>query len=183
MNTDTYLKSHLMPGLFPFPMAEAGINQYQRNGEDTGLFPSVHLSYGVVFDIQEAQTAILQFELDRGQIVSFLEFALWRNTLLPSRTRVYDTDLVLEQAIVSEFGVLSDVAMIYIEKFRSEFIFKIFVRADSYNDELMDLLLEREFDLLEQYSDLLMTFHYLPHTMAASAKGFVSETAKLIFRG
>lgn len=181
MDTDTHLNPLFTPNLFP--VTRVGIDSYHYSRDDVSLLVDAYLSFGDYYGIQETQTAVSPIGMSREQIASFLEFALWRDAFLSGCSDIDKEDIVLEQAVVSEFASISDIAMIYVEKYRSEYIFKLFIRSDFYTDVFMDILLEREFDILERYNDLPMVFHYLPYSTNVHLKSFVSDTARLIFRG
>ncbi len=132
-----------------------------------------------------SQTSLEQMAIGREQIMSLLNQTLWRAPTLtaPTEETSSEQQLQLEQAVVSEFGAIPEVALIYSDCFRAERIFTIFLEGDQYDDELMDRLLDRELRLVKRFSPRLITFHYQPYISGASRRELIRESAQLIFGG
>lgn len=132
-----------------------------------------------------SQTSVGQMAIGREQIMSLLNQTLWRAPTLtaPAEERALEQQIQLEQAVVSEFGAIPEVALIYSDRFRAERIFTIFMEGDQYDDDLMDHLLDREVRLVKRFSARLITFHYQPYIPGAPRRELIRESAHLIFGG
>jgi len=148
-------------------------------------WPEAHLTFSAWPGWPASQTSLELMSIGREQILSLLNQTAWRvSTLTPSvqETRL-EQHIKLEQAVVSEFGAVPEVSLIYSDHFRAERIFTIFVEGDQYDDNLMDHLLDRELRLVKRFSPRPITFHYQPYIPSASHRELIRESAQLIFGG
>jgi hypothetical protein len=90
-------------------------------------------------------------------------------------------DIDLERVVLSEFAAISDVIKIYVEIYLSEVIFTVFIGNNSYDDQIMDLLLSKELQVLARFPTVPISFHYLPFGSEFKTRYFVSGEGKLIF--
>ncbi len=64
--------------------------------------------------------------------------------------------------IVREYSKYEKVKSIYVQKYRAEIQIQILLSIDEYDDELIDNLLDTEYDIHKEFSSLTFTFFYLP---------------------
>jgi hypothetical protein len=123
--------------------------------------------------------------LDWPQVVALLNVAAWLDApfveLQTETTSGYQFHL--EQAVVGEYAAVAQVAFIYSDRFRAEYVFTIFVRGEQYDDTLMDTLLDHELHLVKRFAPLPLSFHYLPYVPGAVRRELVRQAAQLIFEG
>jgi len=189
MDTDTIQKDFFHPALIDFedPINCEELNRFYY-GEDIDISDessksiAAFLPYLLVGEVAEIQTTVIQQYGFREMIVAYLEFSLLKEKVILCRPEQVDAEIILEQEVVSEYAAYKNVTAIYIEKFKSSIIFKIFYNSESYDDELIDKMLESEYLLLEGYPEQKIFFHYFPYSENVRLKGYVSEHAKLIFR-
>ncbi len=163
-------------------------SQYVTRGatrEATETLGRVPLGLAALFGCQENQTSLAQMTIDRHQVVALLNVAAWLNVsfveLQTETTSGYQFHL--EQAVVGEYAAVAEVAFIYSDRFRSEYVFTIFIRGEQYNDALMDTLLDHELRLVKRFAPLPLSFHYLPYVPGAVRRELVRQAARLIFEG
>lgn len=131
---------------------------------------------------QESETSLAQTALDRDRIAYLLLIAPWLEAPFAEQDSVsLEMQPRLDQAVVGEFANVPEVALIYSDRFRSEYTFFVFVRGDQYNDVLMDALLDRELRLVKRFAPLPVTFHYLPYLTGAPRRELIRQEARLIF--
>lgn len=138
----------------------------------------VYLTFGDFLGQQENRTALSVISVSREQIIALLGI----NSLAGTYELAPSHDIILEQAVVKEYAVVPEVTRIYTEKSQAVYIFEVFMKSSSYSDGLMDILLEKEYNILEHHPRLAIAFHYFPCNTEMPLKGCVAETAKLIFR-
>lgn len=82
-------------------------------------------------------------------------------------------DLISATKMVkSELGQREDVSEIYRKVLdNSEIEFTVVIEADTYHDELMDRLLDIEFNILEKHPKSYISFNYFPRAAAPSMYG------------
>jgi hypothetical protein len=60
------------------------------------------------------------------------------------------------------FSNIKEIDSIYWERNKNEMILTVFLSNPEYDDELMDILLERELEIREKWRDLGLDFRYIP---------------------
>lgn len=92
-----------------------------------------------------------------------------------------DERLTIEDAVIRAFGYLPHVVAIYSDTFRAELTFKVFIDSETYSDELMEALLDREIQLLTEFPKRPMGFRYIPLVLSEPHRDGVRDGAKLIY--
>jgi hypothetical protein len=87
----------------------------------------------------------------------------------------------LELEVVKRFKGLDEVKLIYVDTYMESKIFKIFTSNTRYDDELMDKLLEIEFELRSIYRDSFPRFEYIPR-IYNSIDEIVRKGSKLMYK-
>lgn len=149
----------------------------------TGSFPS-NPSYLNIKNMPgdwESESYIRPMAVNREVILTVLNISLWIGQVSREYAQASPLRVKIEQAVLNEFAAIPEVIRIYVEQYRSEYIFKIFTSPDHYDDELMNKLLDNELDILDRFPSQLLTFHYLPHPHNISLIDIVSEEGNLIF--
>jgi len=157
--------------------------RYELFGETTRPSLNALLDLSALLGCRESDTSLALSLVSRDEIIYLLQVAPWLN---PSRTGqdlevTFEWRLQLEQAVVGEFAAVPEVALVYSDRYRSEYMFSVFVRGDRYNDVLMDALLDCELRLVRHFAPLPIMFHYLPYVPGALRREMVSQAARLIF--
>ncbi len=83
-------------------------------------------------------------------------------------------------AIVEKFRNIEKVTAIYIQEYRRELQVIILLGIEEYDDELMDDLLDLEYDLHQEFHDPILSFSYIPR-IYANRRDVVHPKALLIF--
>ena len=103
--------------------------------------------------------------------------------LFPSALPTSDDDARIkdiENRVADAFKGFDEVSAIYMQRYRQQLQFTLFLDIKGYNDDLMDRLLDVEYDLLQdEYADLLIDFSYLP---GAGGEGVVHPSASMVLR-
>ncbi len=86
----------------------------------------------------------------------------------------------LNEDAICEFGLVPQVDAIYTDRFRSEDVFTVFVSGDTYDDRVMDMLIDCELALMKRFPSRRIAFHYLPQ-VDPGAHQMVRSAARLIF--
>ena len=162
--------------------------QYATRGatrEATEALGRVPLRLAALFGCQADQTSLGQMTIDRHQIVALLNVAAWLDVpFVELQTETtFGYQLHLEQAVVGEYAAVPEVAFIYSDRFRSEYVITIFIRGEQYDDALMDTLLDHELCLVKRFAPLPLSFHYVPYVPGAVRRELVRQAARLIFEG
>jgi hypothetical protein len=97
-----------------------------------------------------------------------------------SRTEVMQPAGLLEHHICVAYGKFDRIQAIYAQKTPEAFNVFVFVNSESYDDALMDRLLDKEIELLKAYPDILFDFKYPPVAYVQPAD-YVPSDATLIF--
>lgn len=144
---------------------------------------NAHLDFSDLLGCQESNTSLAQVLIDRNRIIYLLQVAPWLSSSLAEQDLEATCEWrpQLEQAVVGEFATVPEVALIYSDRFRSEYTFSVFVRGDQYNDVLMDAVLDRELRLVKRFAPLPIMFHYLPYVPGTFHRELIRQAAKLIF--
>ncbi|MGD0877788.1 MAG: hypothetical protein ABSA01_06540 [Anaerolineales bacterium] len=128
----------------------------------------------LLWEAQNSTFAISE-QLSRG-IFEFIQ-----NLNLYNYTSVLQKETIFEQEVVKTFSDIFELKVIYLERNQSTFSFKIFIMSKAYNDSLMDRLLDRELNLLQNFPNISMEFQYIPYHQDPVKVGAISEFAKQIF--
>jgi len=157
--------------------------KYELFTETTRAPLNARLDLSGLLGCQESNTSLAQTPIDRDRIVYLLRVAPWLSSSLAGQDleAAFEWRPLLEQAVVSEFATLPEVALVYSDRFRSEYTFSVFVRGDQYNDVLMDAMLDRELRLVNRFAPLPIMFHYLPYVPGTLRREMVRQAARLIF--
>jgi len=94
---------------------------------------------------------------------------------------VAEKDEELELEIAKKFKELDEVELIYVDTYMESKRFKIFTSNTRYDDQLMDKLLEIEFEFKSIYRDSFPRFEYIPR-IYDSVSEIVRKGSKLIYR-
>lgn len=86
----------------------------------------------------------------------------------------------IKWAIVEKFKNIEKVAAIYIQEYRRELQVIVLLGIEVYDDELMDDLLDLEYDLHQEFYDPILSFSYIPR-IYANRHDVVHPKALLIF--
>jgi hypothetical protein len=157
--------------------------RYELYTETARPFLNAPLDLADLLGCLETDTSLALSLVNRDRLVYLLQVAPW---LSPSRAgqdleATCEWRLQLEQAVVGEFAAVPEVALVYSDRYRAEYMFSIFVRGDRYNDVLMDALLDCELRLVKHLAPQPIMFHYLPYVPGALRREMVSQAARLIF--
>jgi len=88
----------------------------------------------------------------------------------------------LARLLVEHFAPCSGVISIYLEDYGDEYQAVIFTRAQSYDKQELDELLEAEYELRDFTDDINLDVHYLP-LLDRSIADLLSPTSELIYPG
>jgi len=157
--------------------------EYGHFTETTRAPLDARLDLASLLGCQASETSLAQIAIDRDRIIYLLQVAPWLGSSFAEQDEeaTLERQPQLEQAVVGEFANVLQVALIYSDRFRSEYTFSIFVRGDRYSDVLMDALLDRELRLVKRFAPRPITFHYLPYVPGAFRRELIRQAARLIF--
>ncbi len=137
----------------------------ERTEYTTTSFQSAYKEWEQQFDVPSTyKESIVDFFGDRTSDVIFETIDEW----LIKKLRVAFLDI-------------EEVDSIYLEKSEPEILVTVLLSNQTYDDELMDRLLDREFDLQEQISNIYLDIYYVP-LLERESKDCVSKYAKLVYR-
>lgn len=176
------------------------VNDEECSDIDIHILHGSYLENEKLFETQQHQTEFFTPSSSREDIRTFVELALLKKEFHRQNTDIKESnyegnsscdstyfygeeDIDLEQNIIKEFAVIKDITMIYLEKSLSKYVFKIILNLDSYDDKIMDLLLDHEYEIMDKYSNLKINFHYIPYLKNERLNGIILKNAKLIFQG
>lgn len=83
-------------------------------------------------------------------------------------------------AIAREFSQIEKVQSIYVQKYREEVQIQILLSVTQYDNELMDNLLDIEYDIRKRYTEIVFEFFYPPAGIS-DKKDFVHPQAYCIY--
>lgn len=89
----------------------------------------------------------------------------------------------LEESIVARYSSISPVRLIVTESYRKEKIFVVVFNSETYDEDLMDSLLDAEIELLEKFPAQLFSFRYIPFGSEHLENFQVPDLGKVLFRG
>ncbi len=82
--------------------------------------------------------------------------------------------------IVSKFSKVEKVKSIYLQRYREELQIQILLSITQYESDLMDILLDIEYDIRKRYPEIVFEFFYPPVGMA-DKKDFIHPQAECIY--
>lgn len=127
---------------------------------------------------------LLQKRTSKGDPRAGQQFALLQTyiRLLNDPGRAGKSEGGLEESVVSAYVGMPSIRKITLEENHPEYVFNCLIEANAYNDEIMDELLEREYIILQQFPDYLITFHYIPDSASTLGhNSLISGNGKIIF--
>lgn len=83
-------------------------------------------------------------------------------------------------AIASEFSQIEKVQSIYIQKYREELQIQILLSIAQYESDLMDILLDIEYDIRKRYPEIVFEFFYPPAGISRK-EDFIHPRAQCIY--
>ena len=83
-------------------------------------------------------------------------------------------------AITTKFSQIEKVQSIYIQKYREELQIFILLSISTYNYELMDFLLDIEYDIRKRYPEIVFEFFYPPAGISKK-EDFIHPRAQCIY--
>lgn len=88
----------------------------------------------------------------------------------------------IKNDIAKAFRLIDEVEEIYLEIFHYELRVSVLLSTKTYDDELMDRLLDIEYEFIDKdYGDFLFDFHYIPNL--TNIKGTILHPgAALVFK-
>lgn len=86
----------------------------------------------------------------------------------------------IELAVADRYKDVKEVGAIYIQKYKKELQVTVLLKISQYKDELMDKLLDLEYELQEKYTEPLLALSYIPGDFK-DIRSVVHPKAKLIF--
>jgi hypothetical protein len=111
--------------------------------------------------IQEDVTGYPYYEEDIDPIgtINLLDFL---EALRSGPSLSHEIYTYLDQRLVTEFSDIEAVDAVYTEHYRGKVVITVLLSNAAYDELLMDELLDREFDIQEEMSNLVMDFRYIP---------------------
>jgi hypothetical protein len=77
------------------------------------------------------------------------------------------------------FSKIEQVEAIYIQGYREEIQIRVLLSINQYDDDLMNVLLDREYDLRKKYADTVFDFFYIPGEV--NRRTFIHPRATCIY--
>jgi len=97
------------------------------------------------------------------------------------RSSIGDPETAFELEVVKRFKDIPEVELIYVDMYLENHRFQIFTSNNKYDDELMDKLLEIEFELKSLERDLPFRFEYIPR-IYGNINEITRSGSKLIYK-
>jgi hypothetical protein len=82
--------------------------------------------------------------------------------------------------IAKKFRRVKEVKSIYVQRYGEELQIFVLVSVEKYNDDLMDKLLDMEYDIRKMFPELVFEFFY-PPARVSEKKDFIHPQAECIF--
>jgi hypothetical protein len=82
--------------------------------------------------------------------------------------------------IAKKFRRVKEVKSIYVQKYGEELQIFVLVSVEKYDDDLMDKLLDMEYDIRKRFPELVFEFFYPPANVSEK-KDFIHPQAECIF--
>lgn len=125
---------------------------------------------------QEALTETPDVRIDYKDLQAFISVKPWFKKELEPRE--------LEQEalfnIVSNFSEVEKVKSIYIQRYREEVQIQILLSVTQYDSDLMDTLLDIEYDIRKKYPEIVFEFFYPPAGIS-DKKDFIHPQAQCMY--
>lgn len=152
--------------------------QYLKEGESIDfLYP--WLLYKILLNpLQETETQTSSIEVNYGYIYHF-------TTLTYSIKKKRDLIELEHEALLNvamEFSRIEKVKSIYFQRYRGEIQVHILLSITQYESDLMDNLLDIEYDIRKRYPELTFEFFYPPAGISEK-KDFIHPKAQCIYIG
>jgi hypothetical protein len=104
------------------------------------------------------------------------------NTILDGLLQTTSNN-VLNEKVVGVYSSIPEVKSVVTEYYLAEKIFIIFTSSSVYVDELMDNLITKEIELLNEFPEETFSFRYIPYISDNLFKSQLSDKAKILFGG
>jgi hypothetical protein len=158
--------------------------QYSIEGEQVGFFYSWLFQRILLNPIQETETQTLDVEVNYGHIYHITNLISFTNLISSVKKKREPRELEHEALlnIAMEFSKVEKVKSIYFQRYREEIQVHILLSITQYETDLMDSLLDIEYDLRKKYPELVFEFFYPPAGISAK-KDFIHPKAQCIYVG
>jgi len=195
--TSTSTLNRDLPTIFRMtqPLVEHRLHEarpvYETRLDSSDVTAEAYRALCNLFATSVNQTSLEPLGLDRQHIIFWLRLTSklgmtgWHEPPVSSSDveLFRKQQLVIEQAVVAEYATVPEVALIYSDRYLDEHVFTLFITGNQYDDTVMDVLLDREIDLLKRFVPKPLTFHYFPYSSRSPRREMIRETANLIFEG
>ncbi|MEW6409669.1 MAG: hypothetical protein AB1488_06095 [Nitrospirota bacterium] len=125
---------------------------------------------------QEAWTQTLDVQIDYKDFYTFIGIKPWFKKELEPRELEQEALL----SIVSKFSEVEKIKSIYVQRYREEIQIYILLSITQYDSDLMDILLDIEYDIRKRYPELVFEFFYPPAGIS-DKKDFIHPQAQCIY--
>jgi hypothetical protein len=116
-------------------------------------------------------------EIPQAIYKNFTQWVVTTNNLLID----IQQKINIEKTVIKKFEDIAEISQIFLEENESGFALKVFIQVASYNDALMDNLLDREISVLKSFPLVCISFDYLPFISNAIENGIISDNDRLIY--
>lgn len=125
---------------------------------------------------QEVETQTLAVQAGYEDFYNFIRIRSWFKKELEPKELEQEALL----SITREFSRAEKVKSIYVQKYREELQVQILLSITQYDSDLMDTLLDIEYDIRKKYPEILFEFFYPPAGIQ-DKKDFIHPLAQCIY--
>jgi hypothetical protein len=150
--------------------------QCLKEGEEIEFAYSWLLGKILLSSMSEAETQTPNIEVNYGHIYHFA-------TLMSLVKKEHSPKEMEHEALLNlamEFSKVEKVKSIYFQRYREEIQVYVLLSISRYDSDLMDILLDREYDIRKRFPELVFEFFYPPADIS-DKKDFIHPQAQCIY--
>jgi len=125
---------------------------------------------------EEIETQVGEFPITYEEFYTLINIRPWFKK--EREPRELEQEALL--AIAGEFSKVEKVKSIYVQKYREELQIQILLSITQYDSDLMDTLLDIEYDIRKRYPEIVFEFFYPPAGIS-DKKDFIHPEAQCIY--
>lgn len=162
--------------------------EYKKISEDE-IFPlpkevkTDALAFHETSIAEKVEFILTQQTLNKKSALIKIELSNNRCYAQPESRKEFNTEKLKENIFLKirdNFSNIKEVESIYIQEYREELQIRVYLNVVEYNDELMDTLLNIEYDIINIYDNIIMDFLYIPKIV--KKKNLIHPQARCIYK-
>jgi len=154
--------------------------QSLKEGEEIEFAYSWLLRKILLSSMSEAETQTPDIEINYGHIYHFTTLTTAITYFIKKKRDFIELEHEALLNVAMEFSEVEKVKSIYFQRYREEIQVYVLLSISRYDGDLMDILLDREYDIRKRFPELVFEFFYPPADIS-DKKDFIHPQAQCIY--